>query len=194
MEAFEYFVVLSSLILGLGITQILTGVSDLVADWKKVQFSITHGIYAVVVFIIHLQDWWYSYQYSLLIEEWKFVQVLGLLTFHIVLFLQARILFPTGSRAGETDMIKYYGENWRMLYGLGSITVLISIWQNVVFSNFPVFSFDLETGNLFQWIYFAIYIGFILSKTKNFYAHVIFVTLQLVVWIGLVVNDPFVLK
>ena len=58
MEAFEYFVVMSSLILGLGIAQILMGFSDLVAHYKEVKFSLTHSIYAVVVFLIHLQDWW----------------------------------------------------------------------------------------------------------------------------------------
>lgn len=187
MEAFEYFVVLSSLILGLGITQILMGFSDLIAHYKNVNFSLVHAIYAVVVFIIHLQDWWYSYQYSILIEEWTFMTALFLMSFHIVLFLQARVLFPTGSRSKETDMVKYFGENWKLLYFLGSLSVIISILQNVFITGHSW----LEVAPFLLFI--ATYWGLIFFDIKNEVVHLTFVTLLLIVWIFLIVLDPFVI-
>ncbi|MFY0625016.1 MAG: hypothetical protein JXR07_01895 [Reichenbachiella sp.] len=187
MEAFEYFVVMSSLILGLGIAQILMGFSDLIAHYSQVRFSLTHIIYAIVVFIIHLQDWWYSYQYSLQIENWTFLLTIGLFTFHIILFLQARILFPTGARSQETDMVKYFGENWRLLYSLGSLTVLISIIKNLTLSNHTLIEIWPQP------LYLAIYLAFILLNVKNYYAHVTFVTLQLMIWIIIIATDPYVI-
>jgi len=188
MDAFEYFVVMSSLILGLGIAQILMGFSDLVAHYQKVKFSLTHIIYAIVVFIIHLQDWWYSYQYSVQVENWTLLLALFLLSFHIVLFLQARILFPTGSRSHETDMVKYYGENWRLLYSLGSIAIVLAILKNIFLSGLTI------GENYLQLIYLGAYIVFIVLNVKNFYAHVIFVTLQLMIWILVIVSDQYILR
>ena len=190
MEAFEYFVVLSSLILGLGITQILMGFSDLVAHHKQVKFSLAHIIYAIVVFIIHLQDWWYSYQYSLLIEEWTFLIALFMLTFHIVLFLQARILFPTGSRSKETDMVRYFGENWRLLYFLGLLVVIISILQNVIISGHSW----TDESTLLSIPFALSYLAFIIFNIKNYYAHLTFVTILLAIWIIVVINDPFTIQ
>ena len=183
MSAFEYFVVLSSLILGLGIAQILQGFSDLVAHYDKIRFSIVHTVYAVVVFIIHLQDWWYTYQYSMQIESWTFLLSISLLSFHIVLFLQARILFPTGQRSGETDMVAYFAENWRLLYFLGSITVLHSIISNIFLSGYSF----VEQIHLI--VYFLVYQTFIFFRIQNFYAHVTFVSLQLVVAIIAIATD-----
>lgn len=188
MEAFEYFVVMSSLILGLGIAQILMGFSDLVAHYKEVKFSLTHSIYAVVVFLIHLQDWWYSYQYSLQIENWTFILSISLFSFHIILFLQARILFPTGSRSLETNMINYFGENWRLLYSLGCISVIISILKNIFISNISF----IEVSPLF--LYTGLYLVFIIFNIKSFYAHLTFVTFQLIAWIFFIALDPYVIR
>ncbi len=187
MDAFEYFVVMSSLILGLGIAQILMGFSDLIAHYKSVKFSVTHTIYAIVIFIIHIQDWWYSYQYSIQVKEWILVLAILLLSFHIVLFLQARVLFPTGSRVQETDMVVYFGENWRLLYFLGAITVAISILQNIFISNIPL----SETWQFF--LFLGAYMVFIIFKIKNYYAHLSFVAILLAVWIIVIVTDEYVI-
>ncbi len=187
MEPFEYFVVLSSIILGLGMAQILMGFSDMIANYEKIRFSFPQIIYAVVIFIIHLQDWWYSYQYSILIKEWTFVKSLFLLSFHIVLFLQARVLFPTGSRSQDLDMVKYFNENWKLLYFLGSITVIISILTNVFISGHTF----LETAPFLLFI--ATYWALIFFDIKNENVHLTFVTLLLIVFLFIIVGDPFVL-
>ena len=86
MEPFEYVVVLTSLILGLGIAQILTGVSDIISHWKQIKFSLPHGIYIMVVFLIHIQEWWINYQYSKELMVWTLPVVLSILVFPILLY------------------------------------------------------------------------------------------------------------
>ena len=173
MEPFEYVVVLTSLILGLGIAQILMGVSDIISHWKQIKFSLPLNVYILVIFLIHIQEWWINYQYSKELMAWTLPVVLSILVFPIVLFLQARMLFPTGSRSHETDMDAYFKDQWRWLYSLGLITVLISICHNLYLSHSPLIDqFHLA-------IYALVYFYFIVLNVKNHLAHTIFVILQL---------------
>lgn len=187
MEPFEYVVVLTSIILGLGIAQILMGFSDIVAHWEQTRFCAPHAIYALVVFLIHIQDWWFSYQYSFDVQEWTLQLVLGILLFPIILFLQARLLFPTGTRRNETDMVKYFDDQWRLLYILGMITVLISIWQNQNFSDIPM------QEQIPLLVYILVYMVFIIGNIRNHIAHTIFASLQLIAFIVYIITDDIVL-
>lgn len=189
MAPFEYVIVLISLILGLGITQLLNGVADMVAQFSKTKFSTAHTIFIVVIFLVFIQDWWYTYQYSKQIDVWSLPIVLSLLSFPIVLFLLARFLFPTGSRSQETDMKAYFEENWRWLYGLFMVTIGISIIQNIYISGYTL------VGQIPLFVYISWYIVFIVLNIKNMKYHNIFMILQLLLWIyfvGIVDNGQLI--
>lgn len=86
MEPFEFVVVLTSLILGLGISQILIGVSNAISNFRKIKWSLPHAMVVLVVFIMHIQEWWINYQYSKEITSWTLPMVLSLLIYPILLF------------------------------------------------------------------------------------------------------------
>lgn len=183
MQPFEYVVVLTSLILGLGIAQILMGVSDIISHWKQIKFSLPHSIYILVVFLIHIQEWWINYQYSKELTTWALPVVLSILIFPILLFLQARMLFPSGSRDNENDLDAYFKNQWRWLYSIGALTVIVSIWHNIFLSNIPVMQ------QLHLILYILIYIVIIISNVKNQTVHIIFTTLQLIGQIAFIVVE-----
>jgi len=177
MDPFEYVIVLISLILGLGLAQLLNGLADMLAQYKKTKFSTAHSIFIVIIFLVFFQDWWYTYQYSKEIIEWTEFIVLGLLSFPIALFLLARFMFPTGSRSQETDMQVYFFENWRWLYALFSSTIVISIIQNITISGYAL----VEQIPLM--LYFTWYVVFISLNIKNMKYHNAFMIAQLALWI-----------
>jgi len=187
MEPFEYIVVLTSLILSLGIAQILNGIADMFAAFKKVKFSYAHTVLTVVVFLVYIQDWFYSYFYAQQIQEWDLPNILYILAFPIILFIESRFLFPTGSRSQETDMEAYFFENWRIIYSLFATTITLSIIANIVYSGYTL----VEQVPLF--IYLGIYLLYIIMNIKDKMLHNIFVTLQLAAWIGFVFLDSTVL-
>ncbi|RJE73111.1 MULTISPECIES: hypothetical protein [Reichenbachiella] len=178
MESFEYVVVLTSLILGLAMAQILNGVSDMVAHYSKIKFSFAHTILIVIIFFVTIQDWFYSYQYSKQIEEWTMPTVLSILSFPILLFIEARILFPTGTRSKEVDMDVYFYDNWKWLYTLFTMTIIVSILQNIFFSGFTI----IEQVPLM--LYAGVYLLFIFGDFKNKLYHDIFMVAQLFVWLS----------
>ena len=182
MEPFEYVVAFTSIILGLGVTQILMGVSDMVADWEKVKFSLPHAIYILVVFLIHIQDWWWTYSLQEIVTAWTFSKVLSILIFPIILFLQARMLFPTGSRQNEIDLKFYFNQRWKWMYGLGLASVVSSSVNNLVVSNLPA-----ET-QIPQIIYFTVYFSFIVGDVRKEIYHIIFVSLQLIGLLGYIIQ------
>ncbi|UXP34032.1 hypothetical protein N6H18_08760 [Reichenbachiella agarivorans] len=183
MEPFEYVVIMTSLILGLAMAQILNGVADMVAHYSKTKFSFAHTILIVIIFFVAIQDWWYSYQYSKQIEVWTIPIVLAILSFPILLFIEARILFPTGSRSQETDMDRYFYENWKWIYSLFAMTIGISILQNVFFSGFTL----LDQVPLM--IYAGVYLLFIFGDFKNKLFHDVFMVAQLFVWLSFFLLD-----
>ena len=58
ISAFEYVTVLISIVLGLGITQILTGVADLIHQSKRVRVYWPLMIWVLLVLVMHVQEWW----------------------------------------------------------------------------------------------------------------------------------------
>ncbi|MEO9805817.1 MAG: hypothetical protein ABJF04_21345 [Reichenbachiella sp.] len=183
MDPFEYVIVLISLILGIGIAQLLNGLADMLAQYKKVKFSTAHTIYILIIFLVFIQDWWYSYQYSKQINAWTLPIVMALLSFPIFLYLLARFLFPTGSRSQETDMVTYFSENWRWLYSFFVSTIVISILQNVYISGLT------WKENMPHFCYMGVYLIFIVGNFKNMRYHNVFMILQLIQWIVLFAVD-----
>ena len=184
MEPFEYVVVLASLILGLGIAQILTGIADIVSHYKAIRLSLPHSIYVFVIFLLHINEWWVNYEYSKIVDSWTLQIVMSILIYPILLFIQARLLFPTGLRSQETDMDMYFDDQWKWLYSIGAITVIVSIWHNVLISNIPL------QEQILLFVLLSVYLGFIFGNVRNKIAHTVFLGLQLIIWIGyIIVND-----
>ncbi|QOI98670.1 MAG: hypothetical protein HRU69_14785 [Flammeovirgaceae bacterium] len=61
MTPFEYVIVLISIILGLGITVILSGVAGLIRQWRKMAVYWPYLIWVVLVFVMHIHEWWNMY-------------------------------------------------------------------------------------------------------------------------------------
>ncbi|MEM8892978.1 MAG: hypothetical protein AAGC88_00285 [Bacteroidota bacterium] len=187
MEPFEYVVVLTSLILGLGIAQILTSLADIVSNAKNVKLGVAHSFMVFVIFMNLIQEWWHSYQYTNTVEVWTLPLVLFLLVYPIFLFLLARMLFPTGIRGHETDLNAYYYDQWPWLFSIFLTIPIVSFFQNVFVSNLTVMS------QVSQIILVLAYGAFLIFNIRNRIAHIIFTGAQSVAWIAFVFVDDSVL-
>ena len=185
MEPFEYVVVLFSLILGLGIAQLLTGIADIVSNLKNVKVGFAHSIMVFNVFILHIQEWWYSYQYAFEVKVWTLPLVLFLLIYPILLFLLARMLFPTGLRGHESDLDEYYYDQWKWFYGIILAIIVVSFLQNIIVSGWTI------SSQIPQYIMAFVYIIFLSLKVKNKKAHNVLLTLQAIAWLVAMILDPY---
>jgi hypothetical protein len=131
ISAFEYITVLISIILGLGITQILTGIADLIHQSKRVKIYWPHALWVIVVLILHVQDWWTTFDLRSF-GSWSLPLFLFIMVYPVVLFVLARLLFPFGLQEGVIDLKEFYFENYRKIFAFGSLLPLLSILDAVL--------------------------------------------------------------
>jgi hypothetical protein len=137
MTPFEYVSVLISIILGLGISQLVTGVADIVHQWDRVKLYWPHMLWIGFIFFLHIQDWWTLYDLRNL-TSWKLHTFLFTILYPINLFILARILFPFGSVDQNTDFKEFYFKNARRIFVWAIVLVTLSIIDNILLSKLPL--------------------------------------------------------
>lgn len=125
MTAFEYVSVFISVILGLGITQALTGIADLIHQSKRVKVYWPHLIWIVLVIIMHVQEWWVTFDLREL-STWRLPTFLFVMLYPITLFILARLLFPLGMQDEVIDLKVFYFENYRRIFLFSAFLALLA--------------------------------------------------------------------
>ena len=165
MTPFEYVIVLISIILGLGITTILTGVAELIKHGKPLKVYTPYIIWILLIFILHIQEWWISYQ-LMSVKVWTLHFFLLVILYPINLYILAHLLFP-GSITKDFSIRNFYLEQHSRIF-VGAITlVIISIVQNIV-----VTELALRT-QIPHLIVLIILIGFTLRRNRSDTAHTV---------------------
>ncbi len=93
MGVFEYLGVILSVIMGLGVTHILAGFSKTIHQRKTVKPYWVQALWALNVLIYIVTIWWGMFWWSGQ-QEWSYFQFLLLITYAILLFLSASLIFP----------------------------------------------------------------------------------------------------
>lgn len=131
MTPFEYVSVLISIILGLGITQIVSGLADIIQHWSRVRLYWPHLLWIVFTFFLHIQEWWVLYELRT-ITTWELPIFLFTILYPINLFILARILFPSNLSDSHIDFKQYYHSNARKFFTWALILSLLSLMDNIV--------------------------------------------------------------
>jgi hypothetical protein len=164
ISAFEYVSILISIILGLGITQILSSFSDLLYNHKHVKFYWPHLIWIVFILFLHFQDWFITYQVKD-IKVWSLPKLLFIIAYPITLFLCAKMLLPTNETEEREDMKKFYFSQFPVIFILVGISILFSLIFNFTFLGMSV------KDQLLQCVFLATISYFSIAKIKSNLLH-----------------------
>jgi hypothetical protein len=186
MTPFEYVTVLISIILGLGITQIVTGIADIIHQWEKMKLYWPHGLWIVLVFVMHIHEWWLTYELKHH-QSWHLAAFLFLILYPIMLFVLARILFPFGSMETQNDFKLFYFSNFRKFFLVVSILVVIAILQDVFIAERP------WQEQLPKLIIPAVLATLAIVKNKTELLHKIVVLVLLAVFIGSMAVEDYLI-
>jgi hypothetical protein len=138
ISPFEYVSILISIILGLGITQILSSFSDLLYHYKKVKFYWPHTVWIMFVLFLHIQDWFITYQLKSKMI-WNLPELLFILLYPIILYIAAKMLIPANDDQEKFDMKAYYLSHFQIIFSLIGFTILLSILFNMFFLSMVIF-------------------------------------------------------
>jgi len=103
MQPFEFVMILISIILALGVKELLAGVSRILRGELRPYW--VHGVWIGTLFVMQLQYSWTLFDLEAR-EQWVFLDLIRLLTPPITMFLVSALLFP--ARAQDNDLSEFY--------------------------------------------------------------------------------------
>lgn len=166
MSLFEFLMVLVSIIIGLGIATILTGVAQMIRCRGSTERYWVHSVATTAILFALLQQWWEIWDLRV-VPEWTFHGLVMMLTGPVGLFLIAHLLFPEPMQ-GAIVREYYYGA-MRPMWWLGALTVVLATLFRPLIFDAILFSPDNATS-------FAFFFGFItLAISKRPIVHAILV-------------------
>jgi len=121
VDRFSFVMVLLSIIIGLGVTELLTNVARQIQIRSKVKFYWLHAVLVALVFIALLQQWWESWDQRF-VETWSFPILLLMLGGPVGLYIISHLLFPQDME--DTDFEEFYFESPRITYLIAAATVI----------------------------------------------------------------------
>lgn len=131
MSAFDYLSVLISIILGLAITQVLQGFRDLMQARTRLRFYWPPVLWAVLLLVICVQEWWALFGYRDY-PEWTFVGFSMVIAQVVGTYLIAALVLPDVAGDEALDLRAYYYANHRWFFALGVLTIAASIAKDRV--------------------------------------------------------------
>jgi len=166
MSLFEFLMVLLSIIIGLGLAEILRGIARHIRNRESASGYWVHAVVVCLVFVALLQQWWEIWglqNYS----GWSFLGLLMMLTGPIGLFLISYLLFPHPVK-GANYREYYYGP-MRPVWWIAVLTVtLATLFRPIVFGE-ELFKID-NASSLFGFVGFTV-----LALSKNRTVHAVLV-------------------
>ena len=133
MEIFEYLMVMVAIILGLGVTQALRGLSNIMRGSKP---FIAVTLWASTLFYLHIQVWWALWDVKA-VETWNQVSYYYLVAIPCALFAITELLLPLGS-GPETDWKSHFFSVRKWFFGILVFFIIISILESRVLLSTPL--------------------------------------------------------
>src|ERR1044072_4415648 len=125
MDAFGYISVIFSVVIGLGLSHLQTGVVELFKARGRVRFYWVHLLLVALTFVGHIFLWWTMWNLRLL-RDWNFFLFLLILLAAVLLYAVAAFLIPKGEPGASLDLRKYFYENRSAFFGANAaFTALI---------------------------------------------------------------------
>lgn len=172
MSVFEFLMVLVSLIVGLGIAELLSGIARAIRNRNTIKLYWVHSLFVAIVFLALLQQWWEIWGLSTN-EVWTFVGLLMMLGAPIGLFLISHLLFP--EQMENANLKSYYFDKMKpgLWIAVGTV-VIASSFRPIVFGH-NYFSID----NLSSIVLMIIFASMAFFRNQYFQAVMVIIILAL---------------
>lgn len=131
MDAFSYLSVVLSIILGLGLTQVLTAFGRLIRHRERVRIDWLPLLWAGVLLIVFVQVWWSMFGLRAY-RDWTFVAFGIVLAQTATLYVMAAVVLPEQVEESGVDLRAYYERHHRWFFGFFLATLVISVAKDVI--------------------------------------------------------------
>ncbi len=119
MTQFEFITVFVSILLALGVSDVLNSWGDQIRLRDKVTHYWLHTVWGILYLLMTIQAWWGMWRLRHK-TDWTFLDNLIQLFPYMLLALIAYVLTPRLTD-GQTDIREYYYKNAPWVFGLGAV-------------------------------------------------------------------------
>jgi len=178
MGAFEYISVLTSIIIGLGMAQLLLGVSRLIQHPEDARPYWVHLCWVVTMFVYSVFWWWWEFSLNV-VEVWTFGAYLLVIFYAFLVFLMCALLSPV-NLSDHDGFEEYYYAKRGWIFG----TFLVMQFADVGVSLIKGMDYFLALGVLY-YIGESVIVVFsviaIATRNKSFHAFFVLALLTFLV-------------
>lgn len=129
-DQFQYVMTLVSIIIGLGITNVLLAlgaVVDRLSEGRRpLRLSWASGFWMAFTFLVMIMFWWWEFRLLELLKRWELWNYLLVICYAIVLFLQATLLIPRNWDAVD-DLDEYFLAKRRWFYPVLLLSSMVDL-------------------------------------------------------------------
>jgi len=151
-EAFLYLAVLTSIIFGLAIQQVLLGYRDLILTRTKTRLFAPVLTWSVLILLIVAQNWWESFGLAGR-SDWNFIAFGMILLQALIIYMLAAVIFPRTEGSDPIDLKDHYFRERRAIYGIAIAYVVSSPLRALIVDGTLLPPVDLAYHGLFLAIF-----------------------------------------
>jgi len=173
MDEFSYLSVLITIILGLGITQLMTGLGWLIVSRERVRPYWPTVAWVALLLVFHILTWWTMFGLRNY-HDWNFLAFLIVLLQPIVLYLLAALILSNLTAESQIDLEANYYANARWFFGLLVLLFCVSLLKDLaLYGRFP------EKANLAAHVIFMV-LGVAAMGTRRKWYHQLLIPMSAV--------------
>lgn len=164
MDEFSYLIILVSIILGLGITRLLTGLGQQIERRGQIRSYWPAITWAIILLLVHVQSWWSMFGMRSH-EGWTFLAFLVVLLQPIALYLLSALVLPTAGAGAVVDLRAHYYAQTRWFFALFGVLLVTSLVKDLTLSgSLP------DTPNVaFHLVFLALAVTGAITKREGFH-------------------------
>ena len=190
-DQFQHVMVLTSIIIGLGITYILIGVGTVIeritGHGAALLLSWAHATWLLTLFVWMVSFWWWEFRLLALLKSWTLAHYFFIITYAVLLFLLAVLLLPR-DWATTDSLDDYFLSKRQWFYPLYLIAIFADIVDAWLKGGWPY----LQASGVLVFGYWAAAIPVCLVgvRSKNIRIHT-FMAIIICVWQLIAVFEVF---
>lgn len=131
MSQFEYLSVLVSIIIGLALTQLLSGAARLIQLRRRIRMHGPTLWWMLALFLIDIQVWWVAFERRDS-EDWHYFSFLLYLLIPVMLFLLSYLVLPDLGDEDAADLAANFDDNRSWFFSLLAMIPLVSLLEQFV--------------------------------------------------------------
>lgn len=130
MSSFEYLGILVSVVLGLALTRLITGLSVSMIRQRQVKTYWVQRAWTAGIWLYVLGIWWGMVSWDFL-PQWTYTLFLFIMLYATILFLLADSLYPHSMTPG-TDLKQYFYAQRKWFFGLLALGAIVDVPETLL--------------------------------------------------------------